>query len=77
VPEGAEQASGDLIDCEHCGKSFAPTTYEKICKQFNKDGERKCVAMYKKKRKVRRGRGAKAERTPSPERAHTYTLPPF
>ncbi|GMI33334.1 hypothetical protein TeGR_g9005, partial [Tetraparma gracilis] len=52
VPEGAEQASGDLIDCEHCGKSFAPATYEKICKQFNKDGERKCVAMYKKKRKV-------------------------
>ena len=45
-------APTELIDCADCGKSFAPPTYQKLCKQFNKDGELKCVAMYCKKRKV-------------------------
>jgi len=52
IPDGAETATTEQISCDDCGKSFAPTTYEKLCKQYNNKGELKCVAMYCKKRKV-------------------------
>ncbi|GMH92485.1 hypothetical protein TrVE_jg6732 [Triparma verrucosa] len=47
-----EDAPVDLIACQDCGKSFAPPTYNKICKTMNNKGELKCIAMYVKKRKV-------------------------
>jgi hypothetical protein len=52
IPDGADEAPAEQIACNDCGKSFAPATYEKLCKQYNNKGELKCVAMYCKKRKV-------------------------
>jgi hypothetical protein len=45
-------AEGELISCGNCGKSFAPPTYKKLCETLGKDGQPKCIAMFKKKRKV-------------------------
>lgn len=47
-----ENAAVELIDCQDCGKAFAPPTYNRICKTMNNKGELKCIAMYAKKRKV-------------------------
>ena len=53
MPEDALTATDDdHIHCEDCGKSFAPPTYNRICKEYNNKGVLKCVAMYHSKRKV-------------------------
>ena len=52
VPTGAEAATEEKINCVDCGKSFAPPTYNRICKQVDKTGKLKCIGMYMSKRKV-------------------------
>ena len=52
IPEDAMNATDEKIACDACQKSFAPPTYNRICKQTDKNGELKCIGMYMKKRKV-------------------------
>lgn len=40
------------VFCNHCSKSFAPPTFQKICVPQDPSSEPKCIKMYFSKRKV-------------------------
>ena len=50
--ENEEVVDIDMIHCNHCQKSFAPPTYQKICGTLDNTGKPKCISMYHSKRKV-------------------------